>query len=225
MITPDPPSPRAVVSQQALLATLVAVLLTTAGCATMLAGSGPAKFEASPASVSEKALSDTGFEQTTARWKNLSRTIEAAGQTREIQISNYVTAYRHTLANTGVTRGGFAVLTTPQAKVAGQAMNPVKDWDDEKIINELSSGFAGNYGTIQNMETTGESSVSILGKKRTVTELTAEAKPDDGNATKVKIYVAKFKHSGDIVIAGGVHSTIDSKERGRIMTMLKNIEH
>lgn len=62
-----------------------------------MTGSGPVEFEASTSAVSQAALDETGYDLAGVEEVVIEREFEAAGQTREVVVTNYQAEYEKRL--------------------------------------------------------------------------------------------------------------------------------
>lgn len=177
------------------------------GCLGVLSGEG-ASFEASGART-EPA---NGFEFEGARTQELTR--EVAGQT--VTVSNQVATYGKTLQVPTVGEaklGAFVLVTSPAAEFAGQTLNPLDDFSNDRLVEE----FASNYGGLDAPTKIGSTTLTVLGGSTDVSEYEATA-TYQGTEVDVVAHVTKVKHEGDFVVALGVHpEQIDESEAVRSM--------
>jgi hypothetical protein len=194
-------------------------LLATAGC-TQLA-TGDASFSAGESSVD--GAEEYGYELNRTEWQNITRNVEAGGQEREITVNNRIQLYLNQSGD-GTPEGAFAVVTSPQIQVAGQAMNPVGDWDNEQILEEFGSEF-DSYGSIEDLEERDTETMTILDTETEVTTFEATVSDDSGETRTAVVRVTSVQHDGDIVIAVGVHDVGDEANAEDIQELFVNLEH
>jgi hypothetical protein len=209
--------------RRALAAVALAVLMTTSGCA-FLTGSGSLSFDANKAVASDAALSESGYEETRVEALNVSRNFTVAGQTREVQVTNWVSQYDRevSLGPLGDRRAAvFAALSTPAVEVAGQSFNPVAQYNDTQLIRQ----FQQRYGSITVGEQTNTETVQVLGEDRNVSRYDGTVRLN-GQDVDVYIHIAKFRHGGDHIVALAVYpQRLADQERGHAMTMYNGLEH
>ncbi|SNR31751.1 hypothetical protein SAMN06266787_1011243 [Halorubrum ezzemoulense] len=82
----------AVTRRRALAAGGAVGLASLAGCTALdvATGDGPAEFAAGTATVADATLSESGYELNEVSDETISREVEAAGQTREVRVTNTV---------------------------------------------------------------------------------------------------------------------------------------
>jgi len=208
------------VGRHALVAAALAFLVVLSGCAAL---QGATSFAASPAGVCDEALSATDSELAESGWQNVSRTVEAAGVSQEVSISNHLRTYRLRAEN-GSTAAGFGVLSTPRGSVLGQSVNPLAGLPPDRLVTELAARF-GRYGDLREIERTGEYTRTTLGTETTVAVFRANGTANDGGTARVTVHVTKVSHGGDIVIAGGVYETGESDRRDHVARLAGCLTH
>lgn len=200
---------------------LLVALVATSGCLGLL--TGDASFEASPASVGDAALEETGYELSDNRTQNLSRNVSAAGQEREVTVVNHLATYNRNvsfgpLGEQEVAR--FALLSTPAVEIGGRTLNPVGDWSERRIVERLSSQYSG----LNDVSHQDNRTVAALGEDRTVERFTGTARIQ-GQRIDVTLHVTKFQHGEDFVVAVGIHPEQLPDEQDRVDTLLSGVEH
>lgn len=201
----------------ALLA--VGVLLATAGCTQLV--TGDASFSANESSVD--GADEYGYELNRTEWQNVTRTIEAGGESRNITVNNRVQLYLNRTGD-GTPEGAFAVVTSPQVRIAGQAVNPVANWSNEEILQEFGSEF-DSYGSIEELEERDTETMTILDTETEVSTYNATVESDDGETREVAVSATNVQHEEDVVIAIGVHDVGDEANADAIEELLRNLEH
>lgn len=201
-------------------AVLLAALLVTSGCSFL--GGGPIEFAASPASVCSDALSATGYATDVSTWANRSGEVTVAGETRTLRLSNYVNGYVREVD--GQTRGGFVLLSTPTAPVAGQALNPVRGLSPRDLAESLEDEL-DQYGQLSVLERVGTEEVTVLGTTATRTRFGATATDGSGDPVDVYVSVLRVEHESDFVIVGSVHEQSNPDEGDRFDRLRSCVEH
>lgn len=205
-----------------IAAVALAVVTVTAGCGFLL-GTESLSFSASPATVGDSALSETGYEETNVTEQTISREFTVADQTWTVEVTNHLAQYERQveLAELGSQRAAvFTVFATPEVEVAGQAFNPIKDLSERDIVER----FQSNYQGVSVGERTGNATVTALGADRTVEQFAGTATLG-GAEVDVVIEIAKFKHGSDYVVALAVYPERLDGEHDNVVTMLEGLEH
>ncbi|MFB6222052.1 MAG: DUF6517 family protein [Haloarcula sp.] len=209
--------------QRGLLTALVGLLVVSSGCVGLLTGE-TVEFDASPASVDDSALEETGYEQTMADEQTIERTVTVAGQERTVRVTNQMRQYQRgiDLGPLGeVEASRFVVFSTPSASVAGQALNPAADWSNERLVEEVAS----RNSQIDDVQFERNRSVDALGESREVSVFSGTT-TIEGQEVDVLIHLASFEHDGDVVVAVGIYpERVDGRESDRVDTMLGGLSH
>jgi len=209
--------------RKGILTLLVGLLVVSSGCVGLLTGE-TVEFESSPASVSDSALEETGYEQSMADEQTIERTVDVAGQERTIRVTNHVRQYQRgiDLGPVGeVNAGSFIVFSTPSASVAGQTLNPAASWSNERLVEEVAS----RNDQISDVEFQRNRSVDALGESREVSVFSGTT-TIEGQEVDVLIHLTSFEHEGDVVVAVAVYpERIDDRESPRVDTLLGGLSH
>jgi len=207
--------------RQTVVTALVGLLVVSSGCLGLLTGQTVA-FEAEQAAVSDAALETTGYEQTTAETRTISRDVEFGGQQRTINVTNHVAQYAKVidfgpLGQVNASR--FILVSTPGAQVAGQTLNPAASWSNRRVIEQV----AGRSGQIRDVAFVGNRSVQSLGERRNVGEFTGTT-TIEGQEVDVLLHVASFEHQGDVVVLVAIYpEQID--EQDNVDTLIGGVQH
>lgn len=209
---------------RSLAATLaVAFLVLGAGCLGFLTGSEPLEFDASPATVTDDALSETGYQEQAVEEQPLERDVTVAGQERTVKVTNWVARYGRQvdLGPLGQQElGVFVVLATPQVEVLGRTFNPVGDMSNRELLERLQ----GNYQSLEIGDRVGTKEVVILGEGTTLETYAGTATVQD-QEVDVRIRIARVTHEEDYVIAVGIYPAQLPDEGERVETMMAAITH
>ena len=199
------------------------LLVLTSGCIGFLTGEDALQFDAQPARTDESVASDAGYQLNDTRTITTNRTLEAAGQQRTVTVTNRVATYEKSLslgplgdAKLGV----FAVLSSPAVEVAGETLNPIGDYDNDRLVGLLAS----NYGGLSDIEQVSNRSIQMLGSDATVTKYAATA-TFSGRQVDVYIHVTKVRHESDFVVAMGIYPQVLSGEESNVLEMIRAVEH
>lgn len=212
-----------------LIAVGLALLLVTAGCAELITGSGPISFTADEASISDAALAETGYEESNVQKMEFNETVEFDNNSRQIHVVSHMAAYTTQKevgdnGNASVQGGSVMVLSTPQGKFAGAALNPMANLGTRDLIQRVLQQAESRSGAdVSELEEVGTEEVEILGEDREVViyETTGE---QDGEEVTMHLYVAKIKHGDDVLLVVGMHpEQID--EKSNILTLMQGVEH
>lgn len=203
--------------RQSIVIALVALTVLTAGCAGLLQGEDSFEFTAEPASVSDSAVSDTGFVLERNDSVTVERDISIGGNETTITITNRVHVYKKQIQDANVSF--FVALSTPKVTIAGQAFNPLGSMETESLLERV----VAQQANVKDIEPQGSSSVEILGETRTVDQFTAVAviEQEEFNVT---LHVTRFPNGDDYVIAIAIYPTEYPGEEN-MTVLMRGIEH
>lgn len=205
-----------------LAAVALAAAMVLAGCG-FVTGDEALEFDASPATVSEDALSDTGYEQASLDRQVVTRNFSAAGQERTVQVTNQLARYERAvdLGPLGSQRGAvFVALASPEVSVAGQTFNPIGDMSEREILAQFESEYEG----ITVGDRVDNRTVSVLGESTAVERFEGTARLA-GQDVDVYIEATRVQHEGDFVVAVGIYPQRLDGERENVRTLLRGLEH
>lgn len=201
---------------------LFTLLVATSGCVDLVMGNTPT-FESSEANVSEEALEESGYQPSHSDTQNVTRNVSAAGQERTVRVTNHVTQYNRSMSLGPLGEqelGRFVVFTTPAVEMVGQTMNPVADWSERRVLDEVAT----EYAELDDISHVDSRTVSVLGSERTVEKFSGVTTVGD-DEIDVYIHVTKFRHEDDFVVAIGVHPQQLPEEQDRQDVLMGGIEH
>ena len=209
--------------RRTVAALALAALLLSSGCVGFLVGSEPAEFAASKATVSDAALSETGYESEGVHEQTINRTFEVGGQERRVTVTNWAGQYRRSASVGPVDvqdAAVFTVYSTPQVEVLGQTFNPVGRLSNEELVKQVQSRYDGLNG----VRKVGSRNVTMLG---TETEVSKFAATTTVNGIRIEVYVhiTKVKHEGDFVLALAVYPQQLEGEEERVVALIEGVEH
>ena len=208
--------------RRTLATVAVAVALVTAGCG-LITGEEALEFDASPATVTDQAQSDTGYEETNVSERVVTREFTVAGQTREVRVTNHLAQYEREvdLGPLGSQRAGvFVTFASPEVEVAGQTFNPIADMSERELLEQFDSEYQNIQvgGRVENRTAT------VLGQSTSVEKFEGTADLG-GSQVDVYIHVTKVKHEGDFVVALSIYPQRLDGEEERVMSLLEGTEH
>lgn len=197
------------------------LLVLTSGCLGFLLGD-TLEVSASKATVSDTALSQTGYEMAKIESIEAKRTFNAAGQSREVKVTNWVAQYDKSIGIAGIadeTVATFVVVSSPDVEIAEKSFNPLDKFDNRDLVEK----FVAGYGNIDDIRTVGSRGTTVLGTKTKVSEFSATAR-SHGATIDVTIQATKIKHDGDFIVVLAVYpKKID--ESDNVSRLLDGIDH
>lgn len=201
----------------------VCLLLSVAGCTGLLLEEESA-FVAGEANVSQ--ADELAYTHNTTEWQNVTRSVEAAGQEREVTVSNRAELFVNRTAD-GSPGAAFVVVSSPQVQLAGQEMNPVADWSQRDLLTEFSGEF-DQYGNLTDVEERETREMHMVGTEADVRVFNATMEGDNDTSHDVVVTVAKARHEGDYVVAIGVRGMNGaelSATGADTETLVRRVEH
>lgn len=155
----------------------------------------------------------------------MTREVSAAGQTREVEVTNHLAEYSRSVSVAPLGEGElarFIVLSTPAVEVLGRTFNPVGDMSNRELAEEVQSQYEG----LGNLRPAGERTVSVLGTDATVSTFTGDAElGETGQTVELTLHVTRVRDGGDFIVAIAVHPALLDGEAERVDTMLGGIRH
>lgn len=173
--------------------------------------------EAEPAAVEASAAAATGLQQTALTAQVYEQTVDIADESRELRLQNWLTQY--TTGATETSAAGFSLLTTPTVSVAGQAVNPFRQFDRERLLQAMVE--RADAVPVESIETVGERTVTVLDESVPVEVFRAEGEQDP---VQLRLHLGDRTHNGDILVFLGVHPAVVETTEA-IDTLAEGITH
>jgi hypothetical protein len=205
-------------------ATLVGLVLTS-GCIGFLTGSEALQFSSSEVKVTQSAQEETNYQQARREPQTVTRQFQAAGQTRDVEVTNHLAEYSRSVSlpvfgDQQIAR--FTVMATPKVRIAGQGpFNPVGDMNNTELVLTLQE----KYETISNVRPESDRTVTVFGNETTVSKFRADATTDTGQSVEVFIHITRVDHGDDYLLGVGVYPTQVDGEQENVDTLLQSIDH
>lgn len=200
---------------------LLVGLMVSSGCIGFLTGEKALTFTAGQATVSQQALSDTGYSKTRATDPVVTRNFSG----RQVKVTNHLVEYKRQVSVLGLNQelARFTVMATPKVQIVdgGPVFNPVAKLSNQ----ELAEQFQQKYKSVENVELVGNRSVPVLGENVRVSKFSARATTVSGQQMEVYLHIAQAETENDFVIAVAVYPQKLTGEQERINTLLKGIQH
>ncbi|QLH79548.1 hypothetical protein HZS55_20620 [Halosimplex rubrum] len=209
-------------ARQGLAALAVVLVTVTAGCG-FITGQSALAFAASPATASDDALSETGYEELAVANSTVTRNFSAAGQTRQVEVTNQQARYERAvdLGPLGSQRAAaFVTFASPEVEVATRTFNPVSDMSTQEVLSQFESQYEGlSVGShVDNR------SVRALEGQRTLQQFEGTATLS-GSEVDVYVHAAKFEHEGDYIVAVGIYPQRLDGETESVVALTEGLEH
>lgn len=202
---------RSGVARRGLLRGLAGLpLVSLAGCALF---QNEIRRTAGPVELDGTTSDETGFEHQGTEKLTLTRTVQVAGGSRDLSLTNYLAAYTRTVPAADAPVASLQAFSTPSVTVGDREANPLWELDAEQLLGRVAAGT--QFGAVQDVETVGTEEYPILGGPRTVTVLEGTT-VRQGQQVQVRLPTSKFKHDEDIlVLLGGYPATLGGEEQIR----------
>lgn len=210
-------------TRRSVLLVAAAGLATTGGCLRFAAGTAPLEAEANEVTIADGALAETGYEVSRSERTTRTYTVTIAGQSREIEASNYVSEYRKSLSVGAVEEeylGTVSVTSAPRTELLGRTFHPFEGLNDRQLAADLQSEYDG-FETVKSVE---NDVVRVLGERREAAVYRAETERA-GESIEVIIHVLSLDHDEDRLVGVGIHPASLSGEKQRILSLFGGIEH
>jgi len=209
-------------SRHAVAGVALAALLVLSGCTGVL--SGPVSFSASQATVGDAALEETGYQHNSTQAMNVSRTFEAAGQSKEVEVTNWISEYHQRVGLPGVGEqkvAVFATFSSPQVEILGKSFNPLDKYSDRQLAQQ----FTSQLDSVSGVREVGSQNRTMLGKTTEVSKFEASVTTATGIEFDAYLHVTKVKHDGDFVVAVGVYPQKLPGQEEKIYQLIRGVEH
>lgn len=210
-------------NRRALAAVALALLLATSGCIGFLTGDEALTFTAEPAAVADSVAQEAGYESNGTRSITVNRTFEVAGQERRVVATNQITGYTKSmqLGALGETEVGvFTVVSTPAVEVAGQTLNPIARFSNERLVQFVQQQYEG----LSDVQRVSSRNITVQGTETEVTKFSGTATLQ-GREVDVYVHVTKYRDGDDFILALGVYPQQLSGEEENVLSMMRAIEH
>ena len=209
-----------------LAATGALGLASLAGCSALdfALGNDSLAFEADVAVVAEATLSESEYAESNRTSDTITRTFEAGGQSREVEVTNKISEYDRGFSILGQEYrwATFTVLSTPKVELLGEAFNPVADMSTDDLVAMIQN----RYDQLGNVERDSIHSVDHLDDAIEVVRYRAEGRfPEAGIELDLTLHIPNAVPVGeDFVVCFGVHPRrIDDTDA--INALLGGVEH
>ena len=196
--------------------------MITAGCG-FITGQEALSFNASPATVTDQAVSETGYEEVNVTEQVITRNFSVADQTRQVEVTNQLAQYERQvdLGPLGSQRAAvFVAFASPEVEVATQSFNPIAGMSEREILQR----FQTEYESISVGEQTDSRNVTALGQSTAVKKFEGSAQLA-GSQVDVYIHAVKIKHEGDHIVAVAIYPQQLDDEEQNVVTLLEGLEH
>lgn len=199
----------------------VVLIVVLSGCLGTLASA-----DAGAASVPTAAYEREGYVAGNETSVPLRFPVGVAGVGGEVAVTSHVAGYSRTTAENET--AAFLLLTTPNARVGGVSVNPLRGATDPTLVRTALE-FVGTARTLGNVENVtdlrelGSEEVELLNETTELTTYAGVVDTATGRAD-VRVHVAVVEYEEDVVLALSVHPA-SMDERAAVGRMLAVAEH
>lgn len=199
----------------------VVLIVVLSGCLGTLASA-----DAGAASVPTAAYEREGYVAGNETSVPLRFPVGVAGVGGEVAVTSHVAGYSRTTAENET--AAFLLLTTPNARVGGVSVNPLRGATDPTLVRTALE-FVGTARTLGNVENVtdlrelGSEEVELLNETTELTTYAGVVDTATGRAD-VRVHVAVVEYEEDVVLALSVHPA-SMDERAAVGRMLAAAEH
>lgn len=173
--------------------------------------------EAEPAAVEASVAAATGLKQTVLTDQVYEQTVDIGDESWELRLQNWLTQY--TTGATETSAAGFSLLTTPAVSVAGQAVNPFRQFDRERLLQAMVE--RADAVPVESIETVGRRTVTVLDESVPVEAFRADGEQE---SVQFRLHLGDRTHDGDILVFLGVHPAVVEMTE-TIDTLTEGIAH
>lgn len=198
-----------------------------AGCLGVLTGEEAVEFGASSAVVASATLEESGYRESRMSSGTVTREFGAAGQTREVEVTNRIAEYDRsvTLLTERIRGALFVVLSTPQVDILGETFNPVGDMSTDELVEMIQD----RYDQIGAVSREDSRQTSLLGGSREIVTYRAEGEflPVELPVSLVELTLHVSEPvavGGDFIVCVGVHPR-EIDDTDAIDALLAGVEH
>lgn len=199
-------------------------MLALSGCLGFVTGEDAYEVQSEPGRVSPSTADETDYELQEVAEEVIEEQFEVAGQERSVEATNYVATYERTVEFGPLGEAAlavFAVLSTPAVEIAGQTLNPVAEYDNERLVQLIASNY-------ESLEIRGEAETLTYAPFETEYEATKfdAVAQFEGQEVEVFVQVGSVRHEEDFLVPIAVYPQDRAENEEPVVTDLtENLEH
>lgn len=180
---------------------MMLVIVLVAGCGGGGSG-GPVQLSATPATIDEGVLAETGYEplSESTDWVNTTVSVSISGDV-ELEASKDVRAKSPVRAYQRETEAGPAVaglVSVPVVRLLEKSANIPRNPADEMGPADFAGRLSTTYSDLEVGEVRSNTSISFLGNRTFLVQYAATAS-HEGSTIDVRVFIATTRHGGDYV--------------------------
>lgn len=208
-------------ARRATAGVLLAVLVVTSGCTGIL--SDPVTVSASKATVGDAALEETGYEHNRTEQMKINRTVEAAGQSKNVEVTNWISEYHERIGLLGVEKrvAVFVLFASPKVEVLGKSFNPLAEYSNRQLAEQ----FTAQLQSVEDVRKVDSRNRSMLGTSTEVTKFESSVQTATGFEFDAYLHVTKVEHEGDFVVALAVYPKKLPGQEEKVGRLLEGLQH
>lgn len=206
-----------------LVGSVILITVLTAGCTGFIFGDGELAFEAGETMVGNETLDEEGYELQQAETQTFNETFAVGddGADRRVIVTSHMARYGpESELPSGVGTVQLGVLTTPDASVAGQSVNPLLRMDSyERAFRYLPETDERGF------EEYGNYTVEPFGEPTNVTVLASETDEED-EIPEAFVHITQLERpSGDVIFAYAMHPAEEAAQAPSIAELFGSLEY
>ncbi|MEF8780086.1 MAG: DUF6517 family protein, partial [Haloferacaceae archaeon] len=171
------------------LAIALALLVVLSGCV-----GGSYAFAAEPASIDEGTLSEAGYEHAEPEEVEVDEQFQVGGEDVDVEIRSWVASYERTEVG-----GELVVVSTPDATVAGQSVNPLVRLSGGELVTRALEAAGEGEGNLRDVEEVGVENRTILDRETPVRSYEGVLETDAGEVP-IAFHLATVEHGDDVIV-------------------------
>jgi len=179
--------------RQVLAAAATGLTASVAGCGLL---DDEIERSAEPAGIDSDTLDQTRFEHHDTTEITMARTVEVAGESRDLRLINQLATFRKTVPATDGGVASIQLFTTPSVRVGGQEANPFAEFDMQQLLEEIAS--RAGEDAVDDIREVGSRTVRVLDTDRTFTQHEATTERQ-GQEIVLRIPILRLTHADDIL--------------------------
>lgn len=199
----------------------VVLVVALSGCLGTLASA-----DAGAASIPATAYEREGYVAGNETSVPLRFPVGVAGVGGEVTVTSHVSGYSRTTS--GNETAALLVLTTPNVRVGGVSVNPLRGATDPTLVRTGlefvgEARTLGNAGNVTDLRELSSADVELLGETVPMTTYAGVVDTAAGRVD-VRVHVAAVEYGEDVVLVLSVHPA-SMDERAAVGRMLAAAEH
>lgn len=186
--------------------------VSLAGCSLLTEDEGEA---AEPAGVGDSAIEETAFEHDTLESSEYTETVEIAGESEDLTLTNWTNRYIITLPEIDLDAASFSLFSTPTVTVADQDANPFQVMDDDVLLEAMVDRL--DTGPVEDIERIGDREVMVLDGTSTIDEYRGQTEQD---GVDVRLDLGHRTHEGDLLVLWALYPDHESDQFSNATTAI-----